>query len=392
MQTLINHTDAEMKMITPDDGYHYFFAYYDMRATGKNGQNPRHLCHRVTFFDRLPTAEDVAEIGYLEDGKFVKIAETTAWNFQQGAMLQYHPYLDNTVYYNVCENGKFMTVTHNFVTGEKQYTDRATACVSPDGKWGLAVNFGRIFAFRPGYGYAAFVDENESVNAPEDDGVFLVDMETGKSELILSYARMAGVSGLADDAKILVNHITFSPDCNRFVMLTRDFPIYVDGKPKWHTSLMVGDRQGNMHTLIPAGYASHYFWTDDEHLLIHCGIEGQNGLYLINVISGEWKRYDAPYLDGDSFVRDIHCSLSPDGNYIIGDSYPYEGYRHVVAYSLKTGEIRTLASALNHRDILNDCRCDLHARFVWGGSAITFDSIHDRRREIVCISTDCLNF
>ena len=80
-----------------------------MRATGNNGH---HLVHRVKFWDRLPTAEDVAEIGYLDNGKFIKIAETTAWNFQQGAMLQYHPFLENTVYYNVYENGDFRCELH----------------------------------------------------------------------------------------------------------------------------------------------------------------------------------------------------------------------------------------------------------------------------------------
>ena len=133
----------KIEIITPDDGYHYFFAYYDMRATG-NGINQNHLCHRVKFMDRLPTKDDVCEIGYLKDKKFYKIAETTAWNFQQGAMLQYHPFKENTVYYNAVVDGNFTTVTHNFETGEKSYTDRATACVSPDGKYGLAVNFGRI--------------------------------------------------------------------------------------------------------------------------------------------------------------------------------------------------------------------------------------------------------
>ena len=122
MPLLPNEMKDKVRIITPDDGYHYFFAYYDMRATG-NGINERHLCHRVSFFDRLPTSDDVCELGYIDGGKFVKFAETTAWNFQQGAMLQYHPTRENTVFYNVCENGKFMTVTHNFETGEKKYTD-----------------------------------------------------------------------------------------------------------------------------------------------------------------------------------------------------------------------------------------------------------------------------
>lgn len=392
METLINCSNAELKIITPDDGWHYFFAYYDMRATGKHGQNPYHLCHRVKFIDRIPTVEDVAEIGYLRDGAFVKIAETTAWNFQQGAMLQYHPFLDDTVYYNVCENGRFSTVTHNFKTGEKQYTDRATACISPDGKWGIAINFGRIFAFRPGYGYAGFVDENADVNAPSDDGVFLVNMETGKSELIASYEKMAPISGLGEDKKVLVNHITFSPNSDRYVMLFRDFPVIVDGHMRWNTSLMVGDRSGNVHTVLPCGFASHYYWVNDEELLIYCRIEDQYGLYRINVLTGEWKLYEDEFFGDGSFIRDIHCSLSPDGNYIIGDSYPINDYRELVAYSLRSNTLRTIAKSYRPVDIRDDFRCDLHARFVWDGRGISFDTVHDHKRQIALLSIDALNF
>ena len=88
MKSFVSTVIEKPTILTPDDGYHYFFGYYDLPATDLSG---RHLCHRVSFMDRLPTAEDLAEIGYLEDGRFVKIGETSAWNFQQGAMLQYHP-------------------------------------------------------------------------------------------------------------------------------------------------------------------------------------------------------------------------------------------------------------------------------------------------------------
>ena len=137
------------EIISPDDSYHYFFAYYDMRATASHSGN-KHLCHRVPFMDRLPSENDVCEIGYLENKKFYPIDTTSAWNFQQGAMLEYHPIIPDTVIYNVCEDGAFRTVIHNYVSGEKTYTDRATACHSNDGRYGLAVNFGRIFDFRHG--------------------------------------------------------------------------------------------------------------------------------------------------------------------------------------------------------------------------------------------------
>ena len=181
------YSQNDLRILTPDDGGNYFFGYYDMPATDSKG---RHLAHRTAFADRLPDISDIAEIGYLEDGRFYKIAETTAWNFQQGAMLRYHPTAADTVCYNAVKDGNYVTVTHNYVTGEKRFTDRAVASVSPDGAKGLAVNFGRIFAFRPGYGYAGCADRYAEEAAPRRDGVFLTDMKSGSSELLLSYADM----------------------------------------------------------------------------------------------------------------------------------------------------------------------------------------------------------
>lgn len=376
----------EVEIITPNDGAHYFFAYYDMRATGLNG---KHLAHRVPFLDRIPNADDVAEVGYLEDRKFYKIGETTAWNFQQGAMLQYHPFLENTVYYNVFENGKFSTVTHNFKTGEKKYTDMATACVSHDGKWGMAVNFGRIYAFRPGYGYAGFTDENAEVNQPENDGAYLVDMETGKSKLIINYKDLGPIAGFAPDLKILINHITFNRTSDRFVMLVRNFPT---PGVTWSTSMVIGDLEGNCYSVLKNTYFSHYDWINDKEIIAHCTIENKKGLYKINVESKTWTLYDMPFCSDEEFPRDIHCNMSPDGNYIIGDCYPFDGYRHLMAYSLKTGKERMLLKANTLKPTTGDSRCDLHARFVWGGKAISFDTTHNDKREIALISPKALDF
>ena len=178
MQEIISEFYKDVQIITPDDGAHYFFGYYDMNATGTCG---KHLCHRVGFMDRLPEADDVCELGYLEDGKFTKFAETVAWNFQQGAMLEYHPAKENTVLYNTVKYGKFVTAIHNIESGEIKYADRPSATHSHDGKYALSVNFGRIYAFRKGYGYAGAVDKNADVCVPEDDGVFYVDLESGRS-------------------------------------------------------------------------------------------------------------------------------------------------------------------------------------------------------------------
>ena len=386
MSAIISEYIEKSQIITPDDNYHYFFGYYDMRATV--GDKP-HLCHRVRFMDRLPDENDVCEVGYLVDRKFIKIGETTAWNFQQGAMLQYHPYLEDTVYYNVFEDGKFQTVTHNFATGEKKYADRATACISPDGKWGLGVNFGRIFAFRPGYGYAGFVDEFADVNAPHNDGVFLVDMENGTSRQINHYDDLAKISGFNDDDKVLVNHITFNTTSDRFVMLVRNFP--APGK-WWSTSMVIGDLEGNAHAVLLNTYVSHYFWVDGSHILAHCTVgTRKSSMFIIDVDSGEAVEYRLPYFS-QVINGDIHCNLSPDGNFIIGDGYDFGGYRSLQGYSMKTGVARELLKAKTMPPACTDIRCDLHAQFVWGGKYISYDTTENGKREIALIPTDILDF
>ena len=378
MFEIIGKFADKVKIITPEDEYHYFFAYYDMRATGKGGINQHHLCHRVKFMDRLPTANDVCEVGYLKDRCFYKIGETTAWNFQQGAMLQYHPYKEDTVYYNVCEEGKFSTVTHNFATGEKTYTDMATACVSPDGRFGLSVNFGRIFAFRPGYGYAGFVDKGSEILAPDTDGVFLTDMESGKSKLLISYADMLKESGFSNDDKILVNHITFNTNSQRYVMLVRNF--YEPDK-MWTTSMMIGDLAGGVKTVLKNTYVSHYYWISENEIMAHCSAETEKkSLYVINVDTLAYREIKSYYFDFPQ--PDIHCTMTPDGKYVIGDGYPIDEYRHLLAINLVTGESEAILKAKTVIPECGDIRCDLHARYVFDGKFVSFDTTHNGKRQI----------
>ena len=75
------------------------------------------------------------------------------------------------------------------------------------------------------------------------------------------------------------------------------------------------------------------------------------------------------------------------------DGYPRYGYRLLWGYSLKTGKSRLLLKAVTREDIAKgDFRCDLHARFVWGGKAISFDTTCNGKREVVVIPTTALDF
>ena len=137
---------------TPDDGYSYFFGYYDKPSLSKD--NTKLLTHRVSFDGREVRDGDIAEIGYidLKKNQFIKIDETLAWNWQQGSHLQWlPPEFDNRIIYNSIKNNQFISIIHDLNTKEKKIIPFPIYVVHPNGKEALGVNYERLYWCRPGY-------------------------------------------------------------------------------------------------------------------------------------------------------------------------------------------------------------------------------------------------
>ena len=366
---------TEVKIIS-DPKEHYFFGYYDLQPY--DSKDERHLCHKVSFIDRLPTKDDVCELGYIDikTGEFVKLSETTAWNFQQGALLQWYKD-DNHIAYNVRTEDGFGTEIKNIVTGSTKTLPRAAANISQDGKYGICVNMSRIYDFRPGYGYSDKPDEFYEINSPAEDGVFLMDMESGDCKQIISYQDMIKQfpEEPYSDCKLVVNHITFNPSGNRFLFLLRNFNVK---GVSWKTQLITSDLEGNMCKLSDYIFNSHYHWKNDNQILIvtsSSGTEKMN-LCLRNDFSGNTVLYDLPELHVD-----IHCLYSPNQKYILGDGYPdEEKYRSLWIYDIEKNEAKRLLKAYSYPTSTLDIRCDLHARWNHKGDRVSFDSNHIANR------------
>ena len=242
IKTLGKTTKNEKTIISPNDGFSYFFGYYDLQPFSSD--NKKHLAHRVKFEDRLPKSTDIAEIGYidLESGKFVKIAETRAWNFQQGAFLRW--FKDGeSVTFNDFDGEKYVAVVVDINGNKIRSYDMPFASLSTEKGKALSVNFGRIYDFRKGYGYCNIPDPFFNDNAPENDGIFEVDLKSGEIKLLISYAEMK--KDFAEepytDQELVVNHITYSPSGSKFVYLLRNNA--PTGK-KWGTVLAVENDKG----------------------------------------------------------------------------------------------------------------------------------------------------
>ena len=378
-----------MRIITPDDGFHYFFGYYDLMPFDSGER--LHLVHRVPFMDRLPRADDEAELGAvdLETGNWIRYASTSAWNFQQGAMLR-RIFDDLHILYNVRDGGTpsgFGTEILDIRTGEKRRLPAPAADVSKDGRFALSVNFSRIFDFRPGYGYAGVPDPWADVPAPADDGISLVDLATGEVRLIADYARMRREFPQPpfSDGKLVVNHITFNPAGDRFLFLLRNFP--EPGKHGWKTQLIVSDLDGNMKKITDYCVNSHYYWKNDREILIVSSARTEDtsfALWLMDAETGEKTRLPEP-----NPTFDIHCIYSPDRRRIVGDSYPGGKRGATRSLWLIDPEAHVMTEPVRVDTVIPpvvDIRCDLHVRWSPSGRLLSFDSTHTGARTVVLLT------
>lgn len=387
MESIKNQT-VPITKLTDGDGC-YFFGYYDVAAFDAGGKF--HLYHRVGFMDRLPTRDDSAELGMIniETKEKVKIAETTAWNFQQGAMFQWNPAApDREVVYNVRVGETYRAVIKNIKTRNERLLEMPVAALDPKGRYALGINFSRVFDFRPGYGYHGIEDLHKNTAAPGDDGVFRIDMTTGKGRLILSLQQihnlLQNTGSCVKKGKILINHITCNTDGSRFVFLVRNFP---EPGTNWGTVTITANCEGeeayvlnaySTNTEHTANYSmtSHYHWKD-EHSLLAYAIQAEGyQLYLLRDKSQEYE-----IIDRDFFKGDGHCSYSPDRTRILYDSYPKDNYRPLYVYDIHGRKGHTLA-LLYSVPLITDARCDLHPRWHPNGRMISFDSTHENQRHI----------
>jgi len=155
------------------------------------------LCCEASFGDRPPTPDDVAAIGMvdLDDGeKFIPLGETSAFNWQQGARLQWLPHaLDRLAIYNAADASDWISIMQDVHTGETRRLPRPMYEVSPDGSTALTVDFTLLQVADPGYGYPP-LKGRVSDYIPTEDGIWLMDLDTGEHNLIITREQLCCIA------------------------------------------------------------------------------------------------------------------------------------------------------------------------------------------------------
>lgn len=363
-------------------GKAHWFGYYDKEQFDPTDRYV--LAAEVDFEDRTPTADDVIVLGMVDtqDGdKWIPLVESNAWGWQQGCMLQWIPGTDSKIIYNTREGDAHVSVVMDVFTREKKTLPRPIYTLSPDGQHALSVNFARIQDTRPGYGYKGGVDPVADQLAPEGDGIWSMDLDSGTSKLLFSYADIAAIPQEATPAgKHWFNHLLYNTDGTRFIFLHRAHNVEGNGK-SWTTRMFTAGADGTeLNIVADHGMVSHFVWRDPSHILAWAREPDTGDAYYLYT-----DKSDKVEIVGEEvFTRDGHCTYSPDRKWMLTDTYPNKDNMHFIyLYNLEDKRFIEIATIYRPKPSDNEWRCDLHPGWSRDGKTVAIDAMYlDGKRQV----------
>ena len=422
---------------------HHLFGFHDLLIT--NGTGDKCLSLEVDIMNRPPLPGELFGVGYVKDGQYVKVGETTALNYPQGARQQW---VSDTEFFTV-NNRVWGTDLYDASTNQLvERFEATTHMLSKDGRYAYGLDYARLFRLG-GYGYSGIADKGAAVALPADSGISKMDMQTKKVEVLVSVSQVAeyGSGSILGVSHHYLTHLCLNPSCTRVAFLHRYF--MADGGLM--TRLMTIGTDGTGLRCLAQGFLSHYDWKDDKTIyifgranssldalrnnpllsnplmvgpmkiakkvakfILHRGNGGGKanvGKYFMMITDTE-QPIITPFAQ-EVITEDGHPMTNPINNdWCINDTYPNkDGIRTLMLYNFVTNQRidlgtfkrlmdrpdMTLAekyftgvdskilSSISQEELAftrSGLHCDLHPRWSRNGQQAVFDSIHEGTRQI----------
>jgi len=356
----------------------HWFGYYDKFPWDATGRYLLSL--EVDFMDRVPVPGDIAGIGMvdLQDGlQWIPLGQTEAFNWQQGTHLQWMPTApDREIIYNHLAGDKYVSIIQDVHTGEKREIPMPIYAVSRDGKKAVSLNFSRVHSTRPGYGYNHLM-HLAGPDVSDEDGVWIVDLQTGECRLIVTIEQVTQIAPKDNmkGARHWFNHMQFCTDDSRFLFLHR----WKHGSETWETRLLTANPDGSdLYLVSDHEMISHFDWCGPDKILAWGRRFGIGDRYFLFTDQSD----EIQIVGEDVFSCDGHCSYSPDGQWILTDTYPIGHKRTLILYRVQDNTRIDVGRFLSPPVPDNEFRCDLHPRWSRDGTKVCFDSVHSGQRQL----------
>lgn len=323
---------------------HHFYGYQGHAGnTPWDGGNTKLLLLETDFQDRFIKRDDAAGIVLVDEatGAMTRLTETRAWNFQQGTMLYWNPRQPRTEFFfnDRSPDNKIKTALFNIKTKKRREFFFPAAPIGNSGvaqKGGkfLAFNYARLARLRPTVGYAEPRDWTTGNKHPADDGLWLVDVATGKPKLILSYRQIhekfAGKYPEMSGYEIFLNHSLWNRDDTRILLAARWVDTNKTLKSIWLT--LAPDGSDVVELL---GNPGHPDWEAGENILCVFRPAGDKdrAMSLVNTRTTAVLQK----IGADFFTSDGDLSLAADRNWMATTAGAGQGKARVVFYSRAAG-------------------------------------------------------
>jgi len=373
--------DIPIRAITKGPKFHWF-GYYDKFQFDSTGRYA--LGMAVDFEGRSPRPDDVIEIGMIDlagGDKWIRLGESRSWGWQQGCMLQWVPGAADEVIWNDCENGQLISRILNIKTGTSRTLPKPVYTLDPSGKWAIGTEFSRIQKLRPGYGYASVPDPYEKVKAPEQIGLYKMDLTTGVHKMLFSLAEIASIPYQGkplDDYWHWFNHLLVNTDGSRFTFLHRwRESSEVSASKGFVTRMFTANSDGkDLYEIDPSGFTSHFVWRDPNHICAFTKpADYETGFYVIEDKTGRVEQIGRTKMPTNG-----HQTYLPNrqNEWLLNDSYPLENrLQHLYLYHIPGDRRIDLGKFLSGTSYSGEWRCDLHPRTNRKGDKVVIDSTHE---------------
>ncbi len=195
----------------------YFFGFHDKCPWPTDGKYL--LAHKFDF--RAPIAKIESKpvtYGIFEDGdlnSYRELGTTEAWNWQQGASLQWVAGTEHAFAVNSIVDGKPLGEVRNENGKLLQSFPYHLASVCARGRFGVSYCFRRLGKGAPGYGYHLWGKSD----AADWDELHVVDLYSGRHRALLTLNEIASIEHCESmkGAYHFFSHALFSPTGDRFL-------------------------------------------------------------------------------------------------------------------------------------------------------------------------------
>jgi hypothetical protein len=319
--------DVEIAPLTHGPKHHFFGYIGHVKNTPWNGNGRYMALLQTGFQDHMPAPAEAADVVLVDterNNAVEAIDRSHAWNPQQGTMFYWNPRAADT---QLIFNDRDLKTNHVFAVlydiakrkriREYRYADTpfGNSGVAQNGGYFLGLNYGRMARLRSVTGYPEAFDCSNGVAAPANDGIFLVEIETGRKRLLVSFRQLAELIAPArpDVAgkHLFINHTLWNRDDNRIYFYVRGDFYSKTGRLDIPCTIHPDGTGLTMHNYI----GGHPEWEFGTHLVGDS--EGRQVLYDVDTkqIAGPLGPKEIlPKADADS-------ALSPDGKWYVN------GYR-----------------------------------------------------------------